>query len=225
MRDRAKQMNEVPLVTDLIVDIGAATREEAEGLGVKVLDFAVLHKSVRLLNEKYVCARALDDRLGCYILLRAMERLHADRAPACRIHFAFSVQEEVGLRGARLIARRYPVQRAFAVDSVSAGDFPQASPDLSPAAMGGGTCLRVLDNAAIIPRAFTDELVALAEREEIPLQIVFTGGGTDAGAFQPEGPQVMPISFPMRYTHSAVEMVHIDDIEQTIRLVCAIARS
>ncbi|MHC4934122.1 MAG: M42 family metallopeptidase, partial [Planctomycetota bacterium] len=89
-------------------------------------------------------------------------------------------------------------------------------------ALGRGPCLRVFDNAAIIPRAFTEEVRAIAEAAEIPLQIVFSGGGTDVGPFQAEGPQVMPLGFPLRYTHSAVEMAHKDDVAHMLELVCAI---
>ena len=219
MRDRAKEMAEIPPVIDLVVDIGAGSREEALGLGVEILDFAVMHKQIHTLNEKYVCARGLDDRVGCYILLKAMERLGD---VAARVHFAFSTQEEVGLRGAGLLARTYPVEKAFAVDSVSAADFPGVRDDLGPAKLGAGPCLRVLDNAAIVSREFTKEIQAIAADAGIGLQVVFSGGGTDARAFQSEGPQIMPLTIPMRYTHSAVEMVHLDDVEQTIKLVCAI---
>ena len=223
MVDRAKEMAEVPQVTDLHVDVGARSADEARELGVEVLDFAVLDKTLRVINGRYLCCRALDDRLGCAILLEAMRRLEGESL-SWKVHFAFSVQEEVGLRGAQLLARRHPLEMAFAVDSTSAGDFPGAGRDRSPAVLGKGTCLRVLDNAAIIPPAFTKELRALAEEEAIPLQIIFSGGGTDARAFQSEGPHVMPIAFPLRYTHSAVEMAHEDDVEQTVRFVCAIAR-
>jgi putative aminopeptidase FrvX len=223
MRDRAKEMGEIPAVTDLIVDIGAKSLAEAEGLGVRLLDFAVLHKSLHVLNGKLWCARGLDDRAGCYVLLRALERLK-DETLKGRVHFAFSVQEEVGLRGARVLARQRPVAKAFAVDSASAADFPQGAADSSPAALGAGPCLRVFDQVAIIPRAFTGEIRELAAGAGIPLQVIFSGGGTDVGAFQPEGPQVMPLAFPLRYTHSAVEMVHEDDIGNLIDLVCLLAK-
>ena len=67
-------------------------------------------------------------------------------------------------------------------------------------------------------------LTELAAAKDIPLQLVFGGGGTDARPFQLEGPRVMSLAFPVRYTHSAVELAHVDDVEQTIRYVCAIAR-
>jgi putative aminopeptidase FrvX len=188
-----------------------------------VLDFAVLDRTLRVLNGSYLCCRALDDRLGCAILLESLRRLEGQRLSG-KVHFAFSVQEEVGLRGAELLARRHPLDLAFAVDSVSSADFPGARPDQSPAVLGRGTCLRVLDNAAIVPPAFTRELRALAEAEGIPLQVVFSGGGTDAASFQAEGPRVMAIGFPLRYTHSAVELAHEDDVEHTVRFVCAIVR-
>ncbi|MHC4548236.1 MAG: M42 family metallopeptidase [Planctomycetota bacterium] len=223
MRERAQEMSEVPPVGDLLVDIGAASRAEAEELGVKVLDFAVPERSVRILNEKLICARALDDRMGCYILLRALERLREETF-GWKVHFAFSVQEEVGLRGATLLANRYALDLAFAVDSCSTADFPGVSADLSSARLGEGTCLRVLDRAAVIPPAFRKELSELAAGEGIALQVVFSGGGTDVRPFQTQGPQVMALAFPMRYTHSAVELVHRDDVEETVRFVCAIAR-
>jgi putative aminopeptidase FrvX len=153
------------------------------------------------------------------VLLKAMERIGS---PSAKVHFAFSVQEEVGLRGAGLLARTYEVDQAFAVDSVSAGDFPGVRSDLGNAVLGAGPCLRVLDNAAIVSRDFTARLEEIAKGAGIGLQVVFSGGGTDARAFQPEGPQVMPLAIPMRYTHSAVEMVHLDDVDGTIALVCAI---
>jgi putative aminopeptidase FrvX len=221
MRNRSKEMGEVPAVTDLVVDIGASSRAEAEGMGVRVLDFAVLEKSFAVLNDSLLCARGLDDRLGCFILIRALERLKATPLEGS-VHFAFSVQEEVGLRGAKLLARTYPAKRVFAVDTASSADFPNAPSDATNTALGRGPCLRVFDNAAIIPRAFTEEVRAIAEAAEIPLQIVFSGGGTDVGPFQAEGPQVMPLGFPLRYTHSAVEMAHKDDVAHMLELVCAI---
>ena len=221
MRDRAKEMSDVPAVTEWLVDVGARSADEARALGVEVLDFAVPDKRLRVLNEKLLCSRALDDRLGCWILLKALERVRHETLSA-RVHFAFSVQEEVGLRGAGLLARQLQVSHAFAVDSASAADFPGVGADLSPAKLGAGACLRVLDNAAIVPRSFTRELQELAAERSIPLQVIFCGGGTDARAFQPEGALAMPIGIPLRYTHSMVEMAHADDVEATIDLIEAI---
>jgi len=223
MQDRKKEMGEVPAVTDLLLDIGARSAEEVEALGVKVLDFAVVSKQPLTLHGGLLCARALDDRLGCAILLRALERLAAD-PPEGPVRFAFSVQEEVGVRGAALLAHSLRPELAFAVDSVSSADWPGAERRLSPAELGRGVCLRVIDNSCIVPPAFRRELVALAAEEKIALQTVFSGGGTDARAFQPEGARVMALAFPVRYTHSCVELAHPGDVEATIRFVCAIAR-
>jgi putative aminopeptidase FrvX len=140
------------------------------------------------------------------------------------VHFAFSVQEEVGLRGAHLLARRYPLDMAFAVDTTSTADWPEVDSSLASARIGEGAALRVLDNASVIPTGFRKELTALAEAEGIPLQTVFSGGGTDVRPFQTEGPQVMSLAFPVRYTHSAVELVHADDVGAVIDLICAITR-
>ncbi|MHC4932436.1 MAG: M42 family peptidase, partial [Planctomycetota bacterium] len=94
MRNRSKEMGEVPAVTDLVVDIGASSRAEAEGMGVRVLDFAVLEKSFAVLNDSLLCARGLDDRLGCFILIRALERLKATPLEGS-VPFEFSVKEDV----------------------------------------------------------------------------------------------------------------------------------
>ena len=114
------------------------------------------------------------------------------------------------------------VERAFAVDTIGAGDFPDARADLGNARLGDGPCLRMVDTRMIASRAFGEEIRSIAEAASVPLQMAFSGGGTDAQPFQPEGVPVVPLTIPTRYTHSAVEMVHLDDVEQTIKLVCAI---
>lgn len=223
MKDRSAEMGRVPDVDELLVDIGAQSREEAEQMGLDTLDFAVLEKHPTVLNGTYLCSRALDDRAGCWVLLKAMERLAADPPPGT-VHFAFSVQEEIGLRGAEALAVSYPdIAVAFAVDSVSTADWPDVDRALSPAVLGGGPCLRVVDNATIVPVSFRRELQELAAEEGIPLQTVFSGGGTDAKPFQRQGPHVIPLAFPLRYTHSAVELVDRRDLDHLIDLVCAAA--
>ncbi len=222
MRDRAKEMGAVPEVTEMYVDIGAKSREEALALGVALLDFAVLEKAPCVVHGRRLVCRGLDDRIGCWILLKAMHRLREETF-ARKVHFAFTVQEEVGLRGAQVLARRMDLTHVFAVDSASAADYPMATRDLSPALLGGGACLRVFDNASIIPPAFTREIEGIARDAGIPCQVIFGGGGTDVGAFQYGGARSMPLGIPMRYTHAAVEMVDEGDVEATLDLVCALA--
>ena len=223
MRDRAKEMSDVPAVDRMLVDIGARSLAEADALGVRVLDQAVLRKDPGTLGAHLWCARALDDRVGCWVLVKAIERLMGG-GHAGTVRFGFSVQEEIGLRGAELLARRLAPEYAFAVDSVSSADFPEVDASLSPARLGEGPCLRVVDNATVIPPAFRDEVAAVAEAAGIPLQIVFSGGGTDAKPFQAVGAHVISLAFPLRYTHSSVELVHRHDAAQLVDLVCALAR-
>jgi len=223
MRDRAAEMAEVPAVDRMLVDVGARDHGEADALGVRVLDQAVLRKDPGTVGEHLWCARALDDRVGCWVLLQAIERL-MEGGHAGTLHFGFSVQEEIGLRGAELLARRLAPDYAFAVDSVSSGDFPGVEAALSPARLGHGPCLRVVDNATVVPPAFRDQVAAVAEGAGIALQVVFSGGGTDAKPFQAVGAHVISLAFPLRYTHSSVELVHRTDAAQLVDLVCALAR-
>jgi endoglucanase len=80
----------------------------------------------------------------------------------------------------------------------------------------------MIDGRMIASREFGNEIRELGAAAGIPVQMAFSGGGTDAQPFQPEGVPVVPLTIPTRYTHSAVEMVHLDDVEETIKLVCAI---
>jgi putative aminopeptidase FrvX len=223
MRDRSDEMKSVPDVGDLYVDIGAKSRAEAAEMGVAILDFAVYEKEPKDLNGKLLCCRALDDRAGCWVLLKALAELQKS-PPKGAVQFAFSVQEEVGLRGAALLARKHQLDWAFAVDSCSTADFPGLTPDLAPARIGEGACLRVLDNATIIPPELWKEVAEVAKGAGIRLQVVFSGGGTDAKPFQAEGPRVVSLAFPLRYTHSAVELAHAGDLAETVKLVVALAR-
>ena len=223
MQDRAKETAFTPPITDFFVDVGASSKKEAEKLGINLLDFGTLQKHFNVLNKKFISCRGLDNRMGCVVLLEAMKRLARTKLK-WNVHFAFSVQEEIGVRGAELLSRKYELDVAFAIDSASASDFPSARSDLSTAKLGRGPGLRVIDRVAMMPRKFTKELQALAKKVRIPCQIVATGGSTDARTFQVQGARTMPIAVPLRYTHTAVEMIHMGDLEDTVKFVVEIVK-
>ncbi|NJN14414.1 MAG: hypothetical protein HC813_01885 [Planctomycetes bacterium] len=223
MRDRAKEMKEVPRGDGALPRRGGDESRRGGGPRLSRARLRRPRKTALRRERPLPRGRALDDRLGCWVLLRALERLQGEHFRK-RLHFAFTVQEEVGLRGAEVLSRRMSLTHVFAVDSASAADYPHGLPRPESRGPGQGACLRVLDNASIIPPAFTREIEALAAREGIPLQIIFGGGGTDVGAFQYGGARVMPLGIPLRYTHAAVEMAHRADVDATLDFVCALAR-
>ncbi len=200
----------------LAIDIGAESREEAEELGVKVLDYAVFKKHFAVLNGRYVSTRSLDDRFGVVALVEAIKDL-VDHDLDGRFIFAFTVQEEIGLKGARFLAEHYTPKYAFAVDS-----FACCGELTGDVRLGGGAVIRAVDNSAIYTRKLARKVAEIASRNGIPLQIGVTGGGTDASVFQGKS-EVLALSVPMRYLHSEVETLHLADLEALIKLIEAIA--
>ncbi|GAB6135514.1 M42 family metallopeptidase [Thermococcus prieurii] len=199
----------------LVIDIGAESREEAERLGVKVLDYAVFKKHFAVLNYRYVSTRSLDDRFGVVALVEAIKDL-VDHDLDGRWIFAFTVQEEVGLKGAKFLAERYSPKYAFAVDS-----FACCAELTGDVRLGGGAVIRAVDNSAIYTRRLARRVAEIASRNGIPLQVGVTGGGTDASAFQHKS-EVLALSVPMKYLHSEVETLHLGDLEALIKLIEAI---
>ncbi len=200
----------------LAIDIGAENREEAEKLGVRVLDYAVFKKHFAVLNNRYVSTRSLDDRFGVVALVEAIKDL-VDHDLDGRWIFAFTVQEEVGLKGAKFLAERYSPKYAFAVDS-----FACCAELTGDVRLGGGAVIRAVDNSAIYTRKLARRVAEIASRNGIPLQIGVTGGGTDASAFQHRS-EVLALSVPIKYLHSEVETLHLEDLEALIKLIEAIA--
>ena len=200
----------------LVIDIGAESREEAEALGVKVLDYAVFKKHFAILNDRYVSTRSLDDRFGVVTLVEAIKDL-VDHDLDGKWVFAFTVQEEIGLKGAKFLAERYSPKYAFAIDS-----FACCSNLTGDVRLGGGAVIRAVDNSAIYTRRLARKVAEVASRNEIPLQVGVTGGGTDASVFQHKS-EVLALSVPIKYLHSEVETLHLGDLEALIKLIEAIA--
>ncbi|MEB3816678.1 MAG: M20/M25/M40 family metallo-hydrolase, partial [Desulfurococcales archaeon] len=205
---------------ELRIDVGASSREEVEDLGVKPLDPVVFKKHWSILGGgKYLASRGFDDRAGVYVLVE-LARLVDEGLVRPRNHLilAWTVQEELGLRGALAIASRLRPRYFVAVDTMACCRAEITGP-LRP---GGGPAIRALDNAYVADRALVARLARLAESKGIPYQIASGGGGTDAAAFQRVGVQSVAIGIPLKYTHSTAEVVSLEDISNTIRLLSAL---
>ena len=203
---------------DVRVDVGTRSRKETERLGVRVLDSMVFKKDVQYIRGDVMCARGIDDRAGCAILLDALKSvLH--KKLAARLTFVWSVQEEVGLRGAKVIGFKLQPDYVFAVDTMTTTDGPMQGKTFDKILVGGGPALRMFDNAAIASPKLRKMIEDIARRSKIPLQAGSGGGATDCAVIQEFGALAMPIGIPMKYTHSPTECASLKDIRNTSRLL------
>ena len=200
---------------NMYIDIGAFSKEEAEKK-VSIGDICI-YKSEYVENENVVFTPYLDDRVGCFI---AIEALKSIKNPLNDLYFVFSVQEEVGLRGAKTAAYRINPDVGIALDVTSNGDTPKAK--RFAIGLNKGAAIKVKDNSIICHLGVKDILVSLAKNNEIPYQMeVLEFGGTDSGAIHVsrEGVPSGVISVPTRYVHSTIEMAAKDDIVNCTKLL------
>ena len=206
-----------PELTRLYIDIGARDKAAAEKL-VCAGDTAVFDGGFTQRGDTII-SKALDDRVGCYMLLQTMKKVK--KSPN-DLYFVFSVQEEVGLRGARTAAFNIMPEYAIAVDVTDTGDRPSCAP--MDVKLGGGAAIKVMDRSVMCDSHVVGILRSLAEEKGIPYQNeIMADGGTDAGAIALTGSGVRAggISLPTRYIHSPSEMADVGDIKACIRLLTA----
>ncbi|WP_244969124.1 M42 family metallopeptidase [Tissierella praeacuta] len=200
---------------NMYIDIGAFSKEEAEKK-ISIGDICI-YKSEYIENENVVFTPYLDDRVGCFI---AIEALKSIKNPVNDLYFVFSVQEEVGLRGAKTAAYRIEPDIGIALDVTSHGDTPKAK--RFAIGLNKGAAIKVKDNSIICHPKVKDLLVSLAKDNRIPYQMeVLEFGGTDSGVIHinKEGVPSGVISIPTRYVHSTIEMASKDDIINCTKLL------
>jgi len=224
---KKEEMEKIPEIKDLFVDIGASSREEAEKMGVRVGDIIVFDRELQLHGTNRVSGKALDDRSGLAVLLKAFENIGE---PSVDVYAVATVQEEVGLKGARTAAYGITPDAAIALDVTVASDVPDTPKHLWFVELGKGPAIKVVDGRAatglISNRRLVDKLIEIAESEGIPYQVeVAAGGTTDASiiALNKEGVPASTISIPARYIHSPVEVVDLADMENAVKLTKALA--
>ncbi len=212
---------------DMYIDVGAASREEAERFGIRPGDPVVPDSPFTLLhNPKLMLAKAWDNRFGCAAVVEILRALQEEPHPNT-VYGAASVQEEVGLRGAQTASHLVQPDVAIALDTGIAGDTPGVKPDEAQARLGKGPVILLYD-ATLIPHVrLRDLVVETAEAEGIPYQFDrIARGGTDAGRIHTFGVGVpsIVIGAPVRYIHSHNAVLHRDDFDHTVRLVTAVIR-
>lgn len=208
----------------LRVDVGATSRAQTEALGVRIGYTVTSPKEyVRLAGER-VTARSFDDRVGSAAQVMAVRRLDPEKLRHTVI-FLWSVREEIGLEGARAAARSLGLRpaRVHAIDTFVSADSPLELRNFAVAPLGQGPVARALDNSSVTPPALLDSLVAVAGSRGIPLQVGTTNGGNDGSAFAEFGVPDVPIGWPLRYSHSPVEVADLRDVAHLAELVQAVA--
>lgn len=200
------------------VDIGARSKKETER-HVQIGDCCALTPHATRLLGSRVCGRPLDDRIGCAVMIEIARRMPE---PADDIYYVFSVQEEVGCRGARPAAFEIAPDLALIYDVTATGDVPGAKP--MAVKLGEGAAVKIKDSSVICDAALVSELMDTAKREKIKAQLeILTFGGTDTSAVQMTGYgcRAGAISLPCRYIHSGVEMLDMADAEAAVALTVA----
>lgn len=205
-------------VKDLRIDIGAVSSRQV-GHWVHPGDSASFLAEVLPMGKELLQGKAFDDRCGCALLLGLL----ADcRLRSIDLVAVFTVQEEVGLRGSAVAARRVTPDAALVLECTAAGDSPDVKVHLQSTCLGKGPALTLMDRSVICDRTLVERLVEVASDSGIPYQMKRSGrGGTDAGALAVSGSGIRSavISVPGRYIHSPVSVVSRSDMESTGQLL------
>ncbi len=212
---------------DMFIDIGASSKEEAKEFGVRpgdsivpVCDFTVMK------NEKLLMAKAWDNRIGCAIAIEVLRQLKDVEHPNT-VYGVGTVQEEVGLRGARTSAHFIQPDIGFAVDVGIAGDTPGITEKEALAKIGKGPQIIMYDASMVSHKGLRDFVTDTADENNIPYQFDFVaGGGTDSGAIHltANGVPALSITIATRYIHTHAAILHRDDFENAVKLIVEVIK-
>ncbi|WP_396170456.1 M42 family metallopeptidase [Flavobacterium sp.] len=219
-RNRGKE--ETPKIDNLFIDIGCSKKEEVEALGVHVGCVITYPDEFMVLNEnKFVC-RAIDNRMGGFMIAEVARLLHENKIKLpFGLYITNAVQEEVGLRGAEMIAKTIKPNVAIVTDVCHDSTTPMIDKKIEgETKIGKGP---VITYAPAVQNNLRELIIDIAEEKKIPFQRLassrVTGTDTDAFAYSDGGVASALISLPLRYMHTTVEMVHRDDLENVIKLI------
>jgi endoglucanase len=213
--DRLENIDSVLPINKMYIDVGATSKNDCP---VKVGEFGAFERSFIEMGNRWV-AKSMDDRSGVVVLI---ETMRAIKSSPHDLYFAFTTQEEVSLKGAKSAAYSIDPDIGIAVDVTATGDTP-ASIKMTME-LGKGPCIKIKDAGMLSDPRVIDWMIQTAEKSKIPYQReVLLGGTTDASVIQISRAGVMAgaISIPCRYVHSASEMIDVDDLKNSIKLLTA----
>lgn len=211
-------LTKLPTFDQLYIDLGLTSSQNAP---VKVGDVAAFDRPFLDMGDRIV-AKSLDDRIGAVVLIEALRQL---KQTPHELYFVFSVQEEVGVRGATTAAFGVDPDLGLAVDVTGTGDTPRRSKVRMQVSLGKGPAIKVRDGGMLADPRVIDWMVRTAEAQGLPYQLeILEGGSTDARAMQltRAGVPAGCLSIPSRYIHSPSEMVDYNDVQQAVQLMLAL---
>ncbi len=212
-------------IESMYLDIGVSNKEEALALGVLPGQMVTPHSEFKVLGSgKHLLSKAWDNRIGSAVVMEVLKRLNQKQCPN-ELFATFTVQEEVGLRGAKTSSYVVHPEIAIAVDTGLANDVPDG--DKNEQSLGKGPQILLYDGGLVPNQNLRKFVVEVAKEEGIPYQEAFiTGGRTDAGHMHlaHQGALGLSIGIPTRYMHSHTSIIHYDDYENTVKLVLAVVK-
>lgn len=223
-----KAKDEAPSMKNICLDCGCSTKEEVEKMGVHVGCVVTFEDEFIVLNKNRYCGRALDNRMGGFMIAEVARLLKEDKTKLpFGLYIVNSVQEEVGLRGAEMIAKKIKPHVAIVTDVCHDTNTPMINKiEQGDLKSGDGP---VLTYGPAVQNNLLKLIIKAAEKNKIPFQRAAasraTGTDTDAFAYSNEGVPSALISLPLRYMHTTVEMCRKEDVENAIRLIMASVKS
>jgi putative aminopeptidase FrvX len=219
---RNAQKEESPSLTNLFIDTGCNSKEEVEEKGIHVGSVVTFVDEMMELNDRYVVGRALDNRIGGFMIAEVARLLKEKKKKLpFGLYIVNSVQEEIGLRGAEMISRRIKPDVAIITDVCHDTQTPMYEKKLQGDLTSGKG--PVLTYGPAVQNNLLDMIVNVAETKKIPFQRAAatraTGTDTDAFAYSGEGVASALISLPLKYMHTTVESTHKDDVDNVIKLI------
>jgi putative aminopeptidase FrvX len=220
VRDAARE--EPPSLKNIFIDIGAESKTEVDALGVHVGCVITFEDELMEMNKKWLVGRALDNRMGGYMIAEVARRLKENKKKLpFGLYIVNAVQEEIGLRGAEMISRRIKPDVAICTDVTHDTQSPMYNKKESGNLKSGAG--PVLCYGPAVQNNVLKMVIETAQKRKIPFQRQAvsrsTGTDTDSFAYSAEGVASALISLPLKYMHTTVEMVHKEDVENVINLI------
>lgn len=211
-----EERNKIPTASEFFVDTGLPVETVKER--IRVGDPVTLVQEFMEMGDLAV-GKCLDNRVACWVGVRVLEKLKKSKDD---VYVVFTVQEEIGVRGAITSSYDIAPDVGIAVDTTLAVDTPGVGDHEVITRLGKGTAIKILDGYSVSDNALVEEFIGLAEKHKITHQMeILPMGGTDAGALQRarSGAKVVTLSVPTRYIHTVTETVHKGDLQATVDLL------